>query len=83
MWSSEGGGEKHVWGGSNPEGRVHGWHRWGDAPGSFECVFMSWLRLALVPAGFSPYSAFRGTDGSAGSTRGPFSRLGFRGVWGL
>ena len=27
LWSSEGGGEKHVWGGSNPKGRVHGWYR--------------------------------------------------------
>ena len=43
MWSSEGGGEKHVWGGRNPEGRVHGWYRWGDAPGSFGHIFMSWL----------------------------------------
>ena len=41
LWSSEGGGEKHVWGGSNPEGRVHGWPRWGDAPRSLERIFMS------------------------------------------
>ena len=41
LWSSEGGGEKHVWGGSNPEGRVHGWYRWSNAPGSFEHIFMS------------------------------------------
>ena len=27
LWSSEGEGEKHVWGSSNPEGRVHGWYR--------------------------------------------------------
>ena len=27
MWSSKGGGEKHVWGGSNLEGRVHGWYQ--------------------------------------------------------
>ena len=54
LWSSEGGGEKHVWGGSNPEGRVHGWYRWGDSPGWLGHIFMSWLRLASVPAGFSP-----------------------------
>ena len=71
-----------MWGGSNREGRVHGWHRWGDTPGSLGRIFMSWLRLPSVPAGFSPYSALRGTDGSTGSTRGPFSRLGFRDVRG-
>ena len=39
-WSSEGGGEKHVWGGSNPkEGGGGGV----DAPGSFGGIFMSWL----------------------------------------
>ena len=43
LWSSEGEGEKHVWGSSNPEGRVHGWYRWGDAPGSFGHIFMSLL----------------------------------------
>ena len=82
LWSSGGGGEKHVWGGSNPEGRVHGWYRWGDAPGSLRRIFMSWLRLASVPSCFSLYPALRGTDGSAGSARGPLSELGFRGVWG-
>ena len=82
LWSLEGGGEKHVWGGSNPEGRVHGWHRWGDTLGSLGRIFMSWLRLASVHASFSLYSALRGIDGSAGSTRGPFSELGFRSVWG-
>ena len=61
-----------MWGGSNPEGRVHGWHRWGDAPESLERIFMSWLRLASVPASFSLYSALHATNGSAGSTRGPF-----------
>ena len=82
LWSSEGGGEKHVWGGSNPEGRVHGWYRWGNAPGALGLIFMSWLQLASVPTALTPYSALCGTDGSTGSTRGPFSRLGFRGVWG-
>ena len=77
LWSLEGGGEKIVWGGINPEGRVHGWYRWGNTPGSLERIFMSWFRLASVPAGFSPYLALRGSDGSAGSTRQPFSRLGF------
>ena len=43
LWSSKGEGEKHVWGGSNPEGRVHGWYRWGDTLGSFGHIFMSWL----------------------------------------
>ena len=43
LWSSEGGGEKHVWGDSNPEMRVHGWYRWGDAPRSFGHIFMRWL----------------------------------------
>ena len=43
LWSSEGGGEKYVWGGSNPERRVHGWYRWGDTPGSFGHIFMRWL----------------------------------------
>ena len=43
LWSSEGGGEKHVWGGSNPEGRVHGWYWWGDAPWSFGHIIMSLL----------------------------------------
>ena len=43
---------------------------------------MSWLRPTLVPAGFSLYSVLRGTDGLTGSTRGPFSGLGFRGVRG-
>ena len=33
LWYSEGGGEKHVWGGSNPERRVHGWYRWVTSPG--------------------------------------------------
>ena len=42
LWSPDGGGEKHVWSGSNPEGRVHGWYRQGDAPGSFRHIFMSW-----------------------------------------
>ena len=69
-------------GGSNPEWRVHEWYRWGDALGSLECIFMSWLRLASVPTGLSPYPTLRDTDGSAGSTRGPFSELGFHGVWG-
>ena len=82
LWSSEGGGEKHVWGGSNPERRVHGWYCWGDAPGSLGRIFMSWLRLASVPTGFSPYPALRSTDGSVKSTRGPFSGLGFRDVRG-
>ena len=82
LWSLEGGGKKHEWGGSNPEGRAHELYRWGDTLGSLERIFMSWLRLASVPAGFSPYPALRGTDGLVGSTRGPFSELGFRGVWG-
>ena len=82
LWSSEGGKEKHVWGGNNPEGRVHGWPRWGDAPGSLRHISMSWLQLASILTGFSPYPTLRGTDGSAGSTRGPFSGLGFRGVRG-
>ena len=43
LWSSEGEREKHVWGGSNPEERVHGWYRWGVTPGSFGHIFMSWL----------------------------------------
>ena len=43
LWPSEGGGEKHVWGGGNPEGRIHGWYRWGNAPESFGPIFMSWL----------------------------------------
>ena len=43
LWSPDGGGEKHVWSGSNPKGRVHGWYRWGDTPGSFEHIFTSWL----------------------------------------
>ena len=76
LWSSEGGGEKPVWGGSNPEGRVHGWYQWGDAPGSLGRIFMSWLRLASVPAGFSPYPALQGTNGSVGSTRGLFFWIG-------
>ena len=43
LWSSKGGGEKPVSGGSNPEGWVHGWYQWSDAPGSLERIFMSWL----------------------------------------
>ena len=82
LWSSEGGGEKHVWDGSNPEGRVHGWYRWGDAPGSLGRIFVSCLRVAFVPFGLSPYPVLRGTDGSVGSTRGPFSGLGFHGIRG-
>ena len=46
LWSSESGGEKHVWGGSNPEGRVHGWYRWGDSLGSLGRIFIGWLLLA-------------------------------------
>ena len=42
--------KKHVWGGSNPEGKVHGWHRWGDTPGSLGRIFMRWLLLASAPA---------------------------------
>ena len=76
LWSSEGGGEKHVWGGSNPEGRVHVWYWWGDALGSLGRIFMSSLRLALVPASFSSYPKLRSIDGSARSTRGPFSWIG-------
>ena len=41
LWSSKGGEEKHVWGGNNPEGRVHEWPRWGDAPGSLGRIFVS------------------------------------------
>ena len=40
LWSSEGGGEKHVWGGSNPKGRVHGWYRWGDA--------VRWIKMIYI-----------------------------------
>ena len=74
LWSSEGGGEKHVWGGSNPEGGGGYMDGIGGAtpPGSLECIFMSRLRLAFVPTGFSLYSALRGTNGSARSTRGLF-----------
>ena len=43
LWSLEGEGEKHMWGGSNLEGRVHGWYRWGDALESFGHILMSWL----------------------------------------
>ena len=71
--SSEDGGEKHVWGGSNLEGGVHGWYRWDDTPKSLGHIFVSWIRLVSVPASFSPYPALRDTDGSIGSTRGPFS----------
>ena len=72
LWSSEGGGEKHVWGGSNPKGRVHGWYRWIEALGSLGRIFVSWLRLASVPVGFSLYPALRGIDRSTGLTRGLF-----------
>ena len=43
LWSPDGEGEKHVWSGSNPEERVHGWYRWGDAPRLFGHIFTSWL----------------------------------------
>ena len=43
LWSPDDRREKHVWSGSNPEGRVHGWYLWGDAPGSFGHIFRSWL----------------------------------------
>ena len=55
------------------KGGVHGWYRWDDTPKSLGHIFVSWLRLVSVPASFSPYPALRDTNGSVGSTRGPFS----------
>ena len=47
----------------------------GDAPESLGRIFMSRLQLASVHTSFSPYLAFRGIDGSVGSTRGLFLDL--------
>ena len=91
LCSSEGGGEKHVWGGSNPEGGGGGGGggggymdgtSGGDSPESLGRIFMSRLQLASVPTSFSPYSALRDIDGSVRSTRGPFFGFGFHDIRG-
>ena len=66
----------------SPERRVQGWYWPGETPSPVGHILVSWRGWSLVSTRFSPHSAPCNTDGLAGSARRPFSRMGFRGVWG-
>ena len=80
LWSSDDGGKNHLRSRGGPEGRVHEWYWLGEAPRPVGHICVSWRWRSLVPAGFSLHPAPCDTDGPAGSTRWPFSRLVFHGA---